>query len=84
MMTIEVTQEMSILVSGEIKHHFLQMGSFAYYEYSPKIKTDVTYEVSDDNKHCAKFYLSDEHMPGPLNKLKKSENGKIVYPSSPD
>lgn len=34
---------MSVLTNGEIKHHFLQGGSMAYYQYTPKIDTLVSY-----------------------------------------
>ena len=74
---IEVTQEMAVLESGTIKHNFLQAGSFAYYEYTPKIDTEVIYEISDNNKMCVNLYVSDDPMPGPLNALKTALHNKI-------
>lgn len=54
----------------------------AYYEYTPKINTAVTYELADNNKGCAVFYLSTSQLPGPLNSLETSFNNRIIYKST--
>lgn len=69
--TIEVTEDMTILSNGEIKHRFLPTGATAYYQYVPKIDTSVTYELSDNNKECAIVHLGDQMMPSSTNYLKK-------------
>lgn len=55
-----------------MKHHFLQTGAFAYYTFNSQTDSLTVYELADNNKHCAMFYLSDEEVPGPENYLKKS------------
>lgn len=42
-LSIEITQQLSIMTNGEMKHHFLEGGSMAYYSYTPKIDTTVFY-----------------------------------------
>ena len=60
------------------------MGAWAYYEFNPKVDAYVTYEISDDNRDCTIFYLSDEELPGPTNHLKQSSHSQISYESSAD
>jgi hypothetical protein len=80
-LSIEVTQQLSVLANGEMKHYFLEGGSMAYYSYTPRIDTTVYYELADNNQGCAQFYLSTTMLPSALNSIDHSNHGRIVHNS---
>ena len=55
-----------------MKHHFLEAGAFAYYTFNSQANALTVYELADNNKNCASFYLSDQEVPSPENYIEKS------------
>ena len=64
-----------------MKHHFLEAGAFAYYTFNSQANALTVYELADNNKNCASFYLSDQEVPSPENYIEKSQKNKMVYKS---
>lgn len=80
---MEITQNHIVLKEDEIKKGFLAKGSVGFYEFeSRKPSGSLIFQISDNNKKCAKALMSQSPFPTDSNNFVKENSGLIIYQKS--